>query len=215
MIISTDPNRELEQLTGAAADAANAAARKPVWFAPFTIAIDTREQAPWSFLGINADASANVGTNGAGGQRRQVVVSTVRTTLRTGDYSIVGHESEICIERKSHEDLYQTLIEGRDRFEREFERMRTYTFAAVVVEASWSRILQPPAGRRIHPKSISRSIMSLQLRFPSVQWVMAPDRRFAEIYSYQLLAKFHAHRERERKAVVLAERKAAKKAVAV
>lgn len=164
--------------------------RKPrdVVMSPFTVATDTREQAPFTFLGLRADADQG---------SLPLVIPTETKTLLTGDYSIVGFESQIAIERKSLEDAVSTIVVDRDRFDREFQRMQSYRFAAVVIEASWGKLLTPIPNRRIKPKSITRGIMSLMLRYPTVQWVMCPDRRFAECFTYQLLAKFWEHRQRE------------------
>jgi len=171
---------------------------------PFTVAIDTREQQPFSFRGIKADADQ------AG---KTFIIPTVRTTLRSGDYSIVGYEEAISIERKSHEDLYQTLTRDHQRFVRELERLTTYAYSEVVIEASWGKLLSPPANSRIAPKAISRAIQSLKLQFPSTQWTMAPDRRFAERYTFQILRKFWEHRQREKRAAEKAARATVKKAI--
>jgi len=64
--------------------------------APFTVAFDTREQLPFSFQQIHMD-------------RKRAFVMTQKRTLQTGDYSIVGYEDRLCVERKSLEDLYHTL----------------------------------------------------------------------------------------------------------
>lgn len=173
---------------------------------PFTVIVDTREQSPFSFRGIKGDSDQ------AG---RTYVVPTERATLATGDYSIAGFEDQITIERKSHSDLYGTMIRELPRFIKEFERMRTYRFSAVVVEADWARIITPPVGSKANGKSISRGIMSLQLRYPSTQWMTAPDRRWAEIWTFQVLRKFFEHRLRETKeAEKAAKRSAAKVAAA-
>lgn len=162
-----------------------------VLLCPFTIVFDTRENAPFSFRGIRCDADH------AG---KVWVIPTVRATLQSGDYSIVGFESQISIERKSHEDLYGTLSRDHERFVRELERLRTYAYSEVVVEASYAKILTPPANSRVSPKAISRGIQSLKLRFPTTQWTLAPDRRFAEVYTFQILMKFWEHRQREKRA---------------
>lgn len=61
-------------------------------------------------------------------------VDSVRGTLKTGDYSIQGHEENICFERKSVQDLVGTLIGGHERFLREMERMRTFKAKYILVE---------------------------------------------------------------------------------
>lgn len=157
-------------------------------FAPFTVVIDTREQAPFAFQNIRADSDQ---------QERPMIVPTVINTLQTGDYSILGLEDWITIERKSHEDLYGTLINGIERFERELDRMRAFAHSAIVVECGWSRIVQAPEMSGIDPKCITRQIMSLMLRFPTTHWITCTDRRFAEVFTFQFLRKAHKHWKRE------------------
>lgn len=61
-------------------------------------------------------------------------VEVVRQGLKTGDYSIVGHEDKICFERKSVPDLVGTLIGGHERFLREMDRMKGYEVKYILVE---------------------------------------------------------------------------------
>lgn len=61
-------------------------------------------------------------------------VSSVRGTLKTGDYSIQGYDDTICFERKSVQDLVGTLIGGHERFLREMERMRSFKARYILVE---------------------------------------------------------------------------------
>lgn len=61
-------------------------------------------------------------------------VSSVRGTLKTGDYSIQGYEDTICFERKSVQDLVGTLIGGHERFLREMERMRSFKAKYILIE---------------------------------------------------------------------------------
>lgn len=154
---------------------------------PYTIAIDTREQIPYQFADYKADAHQ---------QYRQLIVPTQRSTLPQGDYSIINHEHEIAIERKSHEDLVNTLGQGRERFERELDRLSTYHYAAVVVEAEWSEILyNPPAWRGLTPKTVYRSIIAFQLRYPNIHWWMVPDRSHGEVTTLRILQRWWKVRE--------------------
>lgn len=97
-----------------------------------TIIVDTREQVPYQFANMIADAAD-------GGER--IAVLYERGTLKQGDYSLLGYETSVSVERKSLSDLFGTLGQGRDRFERELERLATYRFAMVVVEAEWRTVL--------------------------------------------------------------------------
>lgn len=64
-------------------------------------------------------------------------LKTISGTLRTGDYSVLGLETQVCIERKSLSDLLGCMGGGRDRFEHELQRMLAYPTRAVVVESTW------------------------------------------------------------------------------
>lgn len=156
--------------------------------APFTVVVDTREQAPWPFVGIHGDSKD---------RSPIVVVPVVRDTLQTGDYSIRGYETKVCLERKSHQDLFQTLIYDWDRFKRELERMASFSFSAVVVEEDWRVISRPLEHSRIDPKSVIRRIYGAMIDFPTVQWLTMPTRRIAEITAFQLLRKFYERQLRK------------------
>jgi DNA excision repair protein ERCC-4 len=149
---------------------------------PFTVVIDSREQANYTFQGLRADAKQLC---------RPLVVQTVVRGLRSGDYSLAGHENAIAIERKSLSDLYGTLGKGRDRFERELARLAEMRLAVVMVEASWHEILtSPPDRSRLNPKTVHRSVIAWQQRFPNVHWWTAGDRRLAEITTFRILERW-------------------------
>ena len=81
---------------------------KPRESPEIVVAIDTREQKPYRFA------------------RSEV------KTLASGDYSIVGLEDRIAIERKTKEDAYSSLGQGRARFERELQRLSRFDYAGRV-----------------------------------------------------------------------------------
>lgn len=80
-----------------------------------TIIEDTREQTPLDFSGHRG-------------------VESVRSGLKTGDYSVQGYEDKICFERKSVPDLVSTLIGGHERFLREMDRMKDFQVKYILVE---------------------------------------------------------------------------------
>ncbi len=154
----------------------------------FTILIDTREQAPYQFTGFTTDKSSR------GGQR-PLIIQTRVVGLQTGDYSIEGFQDQVAVERKSLEDLYGTLGQGRERFERELERLSKMDRAAVVVEASLGLTLtSPPERSRLSPKSVFRSINAWRIDIPSIHWIFCDDKRLAERQTYWFLARWHAKR---------------------
>lgn len=151
--------------------------------ADFTVIIDNNEQHPFQFRNFKADAHKKF---------RPLVVPTVTRSLDTGDYSIEGLEHLVTVERKSLEDLYGTLGQHRDRFERELVRMSEMDFAAVVIEASWNRILQkPPEHSSLLPKTVFRSVLAWQQRFPNVHWWDCETRWFAEQTTYRILERYY------------------------
>jgi len=163
---------------------------------PFTLVIDTREQAPYSFQSIKADAAkGNV----------PIAVRTVQATLATGDYSIQGLESKVTIERKSHEDLVSSISHGRRRFEAEFYRMSQMRYAAVVVEASIGDVLHRPLPHsKVPAKAVIRTALSWSIRY-GVHWWFAPSRSHAEVFVYRVLEQFwRIYREQHGQGVKIA-----------
>jgi ERCC4-type nuclease len=162
---------------------------------PRAVLIDRREKAPYSFTGFFADARQN---------RKPLKVLTRVMDLPSGDYSLAGLPDEIAVERKSAEDLFHTLGQGRERFEKELTRLSSMTFAAVVVEAEWSSILEnPPENSRLSPKVVLRSVITWQQQFPSVHWWFLPGRRPGEIATFRILERFARRGEKSKKGGVV------------
>lgn len=109
-----------------------------------TIAIDSREQRAYGFK------------------------NAVVKALRTGDYSIVGLEGRIAIERKTKDDAYKSITQGYARFAREAERLAALDYGAIVVECSLEELLRPPRHARINPRVVARVLLrwSVAYRLP-------------------------------------------------
>lgn len=150
-----------------------------VW--PHTLAVDTREQAPFGFQGFEAKED---------GKRVPLVIPTQLTSLQTGDYSVSGFESRVAVERKSLEDLYGTLGGGRERFENELDRLQQMEFAAVVVEAPWEKLMDGIEGRMLTPEAVFGSVVSFQQRYRGVHWWICHHRRDAETVTFRILRRF-------------------------
>ena len=67
-------------------------------------------------------------------------LQTTIGTLSTGDYTAVGMESIVVIERKSLPDLIACVGVERERFDREVQRLLAYPVRCLVVEATWQQI---------------------------------------------------------------------------
>ena len=134
------------------------------------IVIDTREQLPYEFAGI----------------------PTTVGTLRAGDYSLVGFEDRVAVERKSKEDAYGVVGAGRDRFERCLRRLSELERAAVVIECSIEAFSEPPPRTKISSQQAINSYLSWSCtyRIP-VLWM--PSRGWAERATLKFLAAYLKH----------------------
>lgn len=82
-----------------------------------------------------------------------------RGTLATGDYSLVGFENQIAIERKSLPDLVACCGVERERFEREIQRLLAYPSRAIVVEATWAMIEAGGWRSKLQPSHVMGSVL--------------------------------------------------------
>lgn len=135
------------------------------------IVIDSREKAPYAF------------------DRTRYVVE--RRALAAGDYSLVGAEDRVAVERKSLDDFVSTVIHARDRFHEELRKLVTYDFACIVVEASVRDIIERRYTGGAHPSSVLGAAMSI-----SVNWRLPVhfygDRQMACLCVGEILERCHA-----------------------
>jgi DNA excision repair protein ERCC-4 len=156
---------------------------------PCAVVVDTREQHPYTFARIPADAYQGEGL---------LSIRTEVRTLKSGDYSLAGYEHRVAVERKSKADLFGTVGQGRERFERELARLNGMQFAAVVVEAEWSDIRHnPPPHTQVTPKTIFRSVIAWEQRFLRVHWHFEECRESAEAATFRVLERFWKERMEE------------------
>lgn len=133
------------------------------------IVVDTREGLPYTFPEYR----------------------TTREKLDTGDYSVLGMESQICLERKTIDDfLGSILTKNRDRFFREIKRMTSAARAAIIVEANWNDII---TGN--YPRASSRSLDSIvgtvaciQIDF-GIPIHFLSDRQSAQFWALKILER--------------------------
>jgi hypothetical protein len=157
------------------------AGTEPIVF-PVPVVIDTREGLPYTFTGLHADAKQG---------RAPLTIPVIRRALPSGDYSLDGCESSIAVERKSLTDLFNTLGQGRGRFQRELERLAAMPAAHVVIEASWTGILkEPPERSRLLPKTVHRSVIAWVGRYPTIHWWPMCCRRLAEVTTFRILQRW-------------------------
>ena len=159
---------------------------------PFTIAIDKQEKKPYIFDNIldNKDWK---------GRTPRLVIPTTRVHLLTGDYTLIGYEDSVTVERKSREDLWNSIFHDRQNFVEKLERMELMAKSFVMIECNWDEMLTNPEFAGGNPKSLSRTVQSWIIRYPT-QWINVPNREFAQILTFRLLQRFWLDREEREKA---------------
>ena len=139
----------------------------------YIVAVDTREQLPYSWEGVQCQPA----------------------TLEAGDYSIIGMERVVCVERKSFADFYSCLTDGRERFENDLQRMSECRYPLVVMEATMSDLLRPyiyvarggrPTRSRLPPLVAQGSLLSWQSRY-RIPFMLCGERSAASRMTLQHL----------------------------
>jgi ERCC4-type nuclease len=138
-----------------------------------TAVVDTRERTPWDLSPMRM----------------------IRNTLTTGDYTVVGLEHVVRLERKTLPDLLQCVGRCRSRFEREVRRLLAYPVRALVVESSWCRIESGQYNSQIPPDAVVGSLLGWMATGLPV--IMAGDRRRASRYAKRLMMTVARRRWRE------------------
>ena len=110
------------------------------------ILIDSREQAPLTFRRYEAR----------------------RAALPVGDYGIMKfsdwNNPQFAVERKSLDDLAQSLGRGRRRFFREVEKLRQFRFRALVIEGTPEHVELGEYRSLIKPASVFGTLDALAVR---------------------------------------------------
>jgi len=116
------------------------------------VIVDTREKNPFDFSRLK---------NWIAEERSQA--------LKVGDYSIEGMEELLVLERKTLTDLITTLIQQRERFFKQCEKMTKYRWRALLIEASYEDIKSPydqdEYNTSAHPNAVSGTLDALEARF--------------------------------------------------
>lgn len=136
------------------------------------ITVDTREQRPFLFTGYPCE--------------------TRRGTLRTADYSLAGHENEVCIERKELDDIVACCMGERERFKAELDRMAAFKAAAIVVESPLAAIRRGRYHSQINPASVEQSLLSFSFKH-RIPIYFGRNRLHAENIAFNALRHYYNH----------------------
>jgi ERCC4-type nuclease len=143
-----------------------------------TAIIDTREQRPLEL----APLGVTVGT------------------LDTGDYSLVGCEHVVRIERKSLDDLLGCVGRDRERFDREVQRLLAYPVRVLIVEATWQTMELGQWRSKVTPAAAIGSLLGWQAMGLSIH--MVGDHQRAGRHVSRLLFTVAKRRYRELRTLI-------------
>jgi ERCC4-type nuclease len=117
------------------------------------VLVDTREREPFPLHRNHP--------NWIGGERR--------VALKTGDYTVEGMESLLCLERKSLADLVACTVTYRRRFLAVCGRLARFPWKAILVEATYEDIkggfelFDIPS--EVHPNAVSGMLDAIEAKF--------------------------------------------------
>ena len=108
--------------------------------------------------------------------------------LKEADYAVEvdGTLLPVRVERKELGDLFGVVGYGRERFERELERLIPYDFKAIVVEATLDDVLKGYERSQIPGRTAAASLIAWQIRY-NVHVIYAENHRRAAGYTQRLL----------------------------
>lgn len=106
----------------------------------FTVIIDTKEKHPWSFCSA-------------------AILEIKYQHLQTGDYTVEGLESVLCIERKRSVSELATNIH-EPRFADELQRMTLFPYRYLLLESSLQKVIDYPMYEDLPPKILKKIKLS-------------------------------------------------------
>ena len=118
---------------------------------------------------------------------------SVRKRLGVGDYTILGLEEEVAVERKTIPDLVKSIIQWRKDFIEKCERLSRFRKKCLVIEGSLSLVKTPYEETQAHPNAVLGSLLAAQERW-EIPVYFLDDFILAEEFVASMLSKYHAYR---------------------
>lgn len=112
----------------------------------------------------------------------------IRKTMKTGDYSLMGFDDILVVERKSLTDLVMCTGRERERFERCLSRMELYPYRYLLLETSASDIHKGRWRSNIHPNQVIGFLNSIQVK-RKIQVLYLSNPQVASIFLMNLFDK--------------------------
>ncbi|MFC1833559.1 ERCC4 domain-containing protein [Thermodesulfobacteriota bacterium] len=121
----------------------------------------------------------------------------VRRKLDTGDYSILGAENWVAVERKSLNDLVSCFCKERERFVRELERFQSIRHRWIICEGSYRDLLRGKYVSKMKPRAAWESCIALMVRYQiPCPMVSGSSHTGAQLCQSLLLRWFREHHKR-------------------
>lgn len=132
-------------------------------------------------------------------------ITSVRASLDTGDYSILGYEKRFFVERKQIDDLFKTIVSERERFEAEMQRAKSFDYGAILIEATLEEVLtyrypkkalenmlkrRTQAQINADPRRVVNSLFSWSMRCGVVPLFVSKDRDLCRVVVASLAERF-------------------------
>jgi LSD1 subclass zinc finger protein len=118
---------------------------------------------------------------------------TIRKRLPIGDYTLMGMEGEVAVERKTLPDLVNSIIQDRRDFIEKCERLSKFRKKSLIIEGSLSGVKTPYEDSRAHPNAVLGSLIAAQERW-DIPIHFLDDFVLAEEFVASMLSKYHAYR---------------------
>lgn len=118
---------------------------------------------------------------------------TVRRRLPAGDYTLLGMEDEITVERKTLPDLVNSIIQERNNFITRCEKLSSFKKKCFVIEGTLSSLKTPYTESQAHPNAVLGSIIAAQERW-DIPVFFLDSPLLAEEFVASMLSKYHAYR---------------------
>jgi len=107
----------------------------------FSIAVDTREQKPFTFASVFSHRCAYEESAHGRADGGEPFVLLQRMTLRAGDYALASDLSLASVERKGLPDFIRCCGTDRDRFFRQIAMLKgSVEFPLLIIEADYSHL---------------------------------------------------------------------------
>ncbi len=118
---------------------------------------------------------------------------TIRKRLPIGDYTILGMEDEVAVERKTLPDLVRSIIQERKGFIKKCESLSVFKKKCIVIEGSTTSLKTPYEDSQTHPNAVYGSLLAAQERW-DIPVYFLDNFLLAEEFVASMLSKYHAYR---------------------